>query len=208
MSAEPGPCLTPQEIDFLLGLFSCETACQAGFADESVPIGGSALCYPNVRREGADGLGVSIGETAFLWRRLLSGLFEKELGLSPAQWLILWALAASGGESLKQRLAASLGIAQEEFDAQLDGLLRQRLVKLLDTATGGPDGVTVCVSDFASMQRIIRLARQLRDDALEGITEDEVAAMHATLLKILDNLRAMSGRLSAPQAPRSAETSS
>lgn len=209
MNGDECPRLTQQEIDFLLGIYSCEKAraLAPGAPGEAGP--SAAPCFPNVLREGAQGLGLSIGEAAFLWRALLDALFEKEMGLSPTQWVIVWALAARGGEQRKDRLAPALGIDPLEMNAELAGLERRGLVKLIDPPPeGGSAGATACIGDFSSMQRLMRLTRSLRDDALEGVDEKDVAAMHATLLKILGNLRAMSGRLKAPQAPRSAETSS
>jgi len=190
--------LTQQEIDFLLDLYPFDSRRRravSGPDHQHVPAPSpETRFFPKLHRQGRHGLGLSVAEASTLWRALLDGLFLREMGLGPNQWVILWLVAVQGGEMPLDGLGEALGLEAVELDAELAILQGRDILKLLDAGrSGGNAGGSVGIRDMAAMQRIISLAYELRDAVLRGIDDEELSAMHATLLKVIDNLRAVAG---------------
>lgn len=197
--------LTQQEIDFLLDLYPFDSSRYAiGTGPETLPATSPWLRYfPKLHRQGRNGLGLSIAEASTLWRSLLDGIFLREMGLGPNQWVILWLVAVQGGEIPVQGLREVLGLKPDELDAELAILQGRNILKLLDAGrSGGMATGSACIRDLAAMQRLIALAQQARDAVLKDIDEAELSAMHATLLKVIDNLRAVAGATGSSNNPR------
>lgn len=196
--------LTQQEIDFLLDLYPFDSSRYAiGTGPETLPATSPWLRYfPKLHRQGRHGLGLSVVEASTLWRTLLDGIFLREMGLGPNQWVILWLVAVQGGEIPVQGLMEVLGLKADELDAELAILQSRDILKLLDAGSGGgmPTG-SACIKDLAAMQRLIALAQQARDAVLKDIDEAELSAMHVTLIKVIDNLRAVAGAAGSPTNP-------
>lgn len=203
--AETSTRLTQQEIDFLLDLYPFDSSrCLSGTGQDTPPEASPWVRYfPKVHRQGRHGLGLSVAEASTLWRSLLDGVFLREMGLGPHQWVILWLVAVQGGEVPVDGLKEVLGLEAGELDAELAILQSRGILKLLDAGrTGGLATGSVCIKDLAAMQRLIALAQEVRGVVLHGIGDEEVLAMHATLLKVIDNLRAVAGATNPPPAPR------
>lgn len=183
--------LTQQEIDYLLDLYPFDpprAAPCSGFGCQgrprTTPV--DARYFPRRRREGRTGFGLSVAEASALWHSHLDTLFLREMDLGPAQWVILWLLAVQGGELKLRTLGEASGLAGEELAAALAALDGRGFVRLLDH--DGGDGAAA-ISDFSAIQRLISLSMEFRDRMLTGIGEEEIAAAHATLLKVIGNLR-------------------
>ncbi|MFP5221132.1 MAG: hypothetical protein ACLGSA_02455 [Acidobacteriota bacterium] len=202
--------LTQREIDFLLDLYPFDSSRCLSATGTEMPSASPWLRYlPRMHRHGRQGLGLSVAEASTLWRSLLDGVFLRDMGLGPNQWIIVWLVAVQGGETPVEGLKEVLGLTSEELDAELATLQNRGILKLLDA--GRTDGLatgTVCMKDLPAMQRLIALAKQVRDAVLLNIGDEELSAMHATLLKMIDNLRSVAGATGPPQAPRSPGTSS
>lgn len=197
--------LTQQEIDFLLDLYPFDSSrCLPGTGPESIPSASPWVRhFPKVHRQGRQGLGLSVAEAATLWRSLLDSVFLREMGLGPNQWVILWLVAVQGGEIAVEGLKEVLGLTSEELDAELAILQSRGFLKLLDAGrSGGLATGAVCMKDLAAMQRLIALAKQVRDAVLLGIGDEELSSMHATLLKMIDNLRIVAGATGPLPTPR------
>ncbi|KAF0234037.1 MAG: hypothetical protein FD177_1187 [Desulfovibrionaceae bacterium] len=196
--------LTQQEIDFLLDLYPFDSSrCLSGTGQETPPATSPWVRYfPKVHRQGRHGLGLSVAEASTLWRSLLDGVFLREMGLGPHQWVILWLVAVQGGEVPVDGLKEVLGLEAGELDAELAILQSRGILKLLDAGrTGGLATGSVCIKDLAAMQRLITLAQDVRGVVLQGLGDEEVLAMHSTLLKVIDNLRAVAGATGSPTNP-------
>lgn len=203
---EPDSCtrLTQQEIDFLLDLYPFDSSRRLPGTGTGTPPAASSWVryFPQMRRNGRHGLGLSVAEASTLWRSLLDGVFLREMGLGPHQWVILWLVAVQGGEVPVEGLEEVLGLKPAELDAELAILQSRGILKLLDAGrSGGLATGAVCISDLSTMQRLIALAKQVRDAALRDIGDEELSAMHATLLKVIDNLRAVTGATGSPTNP-------
>lgn len=196
--------LTQQEIDFLLDLYPFDSSRYAiGTGPETLPATSPWLRYfPKLHRQGRHGLGLSVAEASTLWRSLLDGIFLREMGLGPNQWVILWLVAVQGGEIPVQGLKEVLGLKADELDAELAILQSRDILKLLDTGrSGGMATGSASIRDMAAMQRLIALAQLARDAVLKDIDDEELSAMHATLLKVIDNLRAVAGATGSATNP-------
>jgi len=183
--------LTQQEIDYLLDIYPFDTprdATRAGLGCQgrprTTPV--DARYFPRRKREGRTGFGLSVAEASALWHLLLDRLFLREMDLGPAQWVILWLLAVQGGELRLANLEEACGLAREELAAALAALEGRGFVRTLDGDGGDP---VAAISDFSAIQRLIALSMAFRDRMLQGIGEAEITAAHATLLKVIGNLR-------------------
>lgn len=203
--------LTQQEIDFLLDLYPFDSSRYVpGTAAATLPATSPWVRYfPNMNRQGRQGLGLSVAEASTLWRSLLDSVFLREMELGPNQWVILWLVAIQGGEVPVEGLREVLGLTADDVYAELAILQGKGILKMLDAGrSGGLVTGSVCIRDLAAMQRLIALAKQVRDGVLLGIGDEELSAMHATLLKMIDNLRLVAGATGPLPTPRSPGTSS
>lgn len=197
--------LTQQEIDFLLDLLPFDSSpCRGAFGPEARNATAyDSRFFPKLHRQGRYGLGLSVAEASKLWRSLLDGLFLREMGLGPNQWVIVWLVAVQGGEMTLDGVGDALELEAGELDAELAVLQGRGILKLLDSGrSGGLATGSVCIRDLTAMQRLIALAKQVRDAVLHGIGDEELSAMHATLLKVIANLHAAAGATNPPPAPR------
>jgi len=183
--------LTQQEIDYLLDFFPFDNPCSASCSvlnrqerSRTTPM--DVRYFPRRKREGRLGFGLSVAEASALWHSLLDALFLREMELDPGQWIILWLLAVQGGELPRSAFEEAFGLAGDELEAAVAALEGRGFVKRLDQ--DGGDGV-VAISDFSAIQRMIALAIGFRDRMLQGVGEEEISAAHATLLKVIENLR-------------------
>lgn len=203
--------LTQQEIDFLLDLYPFDSSRYApGTATAQLPaISPWVRYFTKMDRQGRQGLGLSVTEASTLWRSLLDSVFLREMELDPNQWVILWLVAVQGGETPVDGLKEVLGLTADEVYAELAILQGRGILKMLDAGRGGGLATgAVCIKDMAAMQRLIALAKQVRDAVLLGIGDEELSAMHATLLKVIENLRLVAGATNPLPTPRSPGTSS
>jgi len=183
--------LTQQEIDHLLDLYPFDPprapAC-AGFGCQgrprTTPV--DARYFPRRRRQGRTGFGLSVAEASALWHSHLDSLFLREMDLGPSQWVILWLLAVQGGEMKLRALEEASGLTGDELAAALAALEGRGFVRLLDQDRAD---AMAAVSDYSAIQRLIALSMEFRDRMLTGIGEGEISAAHATLLKVIENLR-------------------
>lgn len=140
---------------------------------------------PNIKREL---IGVELGRASRLWRTRLDERLAP-LGLTQAKWLVLLHLSRAGGVMPQKELAQSIGVEGPTMVRVLDGLERRGLTERL----GRPEDrrvrdVRLTEAAGEVLGDIMRVAGDLREKILAGLSEDDLAHLHATIAVMLRNM--------------------
>lgn len=140
---------------------------------------------PNIKREL---IGVELGRASRLWRTRLDERLAP-LGLTQAKWLVLLHLSRAGGVMPQKELAQSIGVEGPTMVRVLDGLERRGLTERL----GRPEDrrvrdVRLTEAAGEVLGDIMRVAGDLREKILAGLSEDDLTHLHATIAAMLRNM--------------------
>ena len=144
---------------------------------------------PRVVRLNRAQFGFRIAEAAHWWRKLLDERL-KPLGLSQAKWVTLYVLAKAGGSMTQKDLALARGIEGPTLVRLLDGLAAAGLVERRPDPTDRRSK-TVHLTPEARpiLRKIDRIAAGLRDELLNGISDEQVDVC----LKVFDAVQRNAG---------------
>ncbi|APZ44395.1 MarR family winged helix-turn-helix transcriptional regulator [Acidihalobacter ferrooxydans] len=136
-------------------------------------------------------LGALLAETSRVWRHRLD-VRLRPLGLSQTRWILILQLSKAEGGLAQSELATRLGISQASLSAQIERMVRDGWVERHASA-GDRRCKTINLTEQArSLSRSIRqTAATLRDELLEGLAEDDIAACEQVLKHILQRAQSL-----------------
>jgi MarR family transcriptional regulator for hemolysin len=136
-------------------------------------------------------IGFEMGITLRLWRARIDERLAP-LGLTQAKWLPLRYLARAGGSLPQRTLVDQLGLEGPSLVRILDELERLGMVER-HTCDFDRRAKTVCLTEQVKplIADISQRADSLRDQILQGIPDQELAAFQHTLARIAHNLGKM-----------------
>lgn len=141
-----------------------------------------------------DLVGIIINRTSRTWRTKLDERLS-HLGLTQARWLVLMHLSRMDGKALQKDLAVSVGVEGPTLVRVLDGLERMGLVERVGVE-GDRRARRIRLTPKADnvITDILNIGTQLRIEALEGISDEDLDAFYRVMEVILANLLASSAK--------------
>ncbi|MBP0493925.1 MarR family winged helix-turn-helix transcriptional regulator [Pararoseomonas indoligenes] len=126
-----------------------------------------------------------IASTARHWRRAVDRRLEP-FGLSEATWLPLIRLARAPAPMRQKELALSLSLDGSSVVRLLDSLEGAGLVERRGEGTDRRAKAIVLTEAGRSLaSRVEEVSAAMRDEALAGLTEEEIAAAHRVMTQIM-----------------------
>lgn len=117
-----------------------------------------------------------------------------DLGLSQARWLVLLHLSRFDAAPTQSQLAQSVGIEGPTLARLLDSLEGQGLVQRLEAPEDRrAKRVMLCEQALPMIQRIQRIADELRGQLLAGIDPADLQLCQQIHQRILGNLQSLNG---------------
>jgi DNA-binding MarR family transcriptional regulator len=139
---------------------------------------------------------------ATLLRRSANLLYRKELGLSEVEWRIL-AMVGDRAPLTLGALVEILGLDKGQLSRGVTALVKRRiLVRSVDPQGGREVHISLTPDGQAAFEALIALALERNREFVAGSTRGEIAALLATLDRLLTNAAGMLAR-SRAQARRS-----
>jgi MarR family transcriptional regulator for hemolysin len=122
-----------------------------------------------------DRIGIAMSRVARLWRSRLDERLAP-LGLTQAKWVILLHLSQSEGMLPQRELVDQVGVEGPTLVRVLDGLERMNLIERHDCPTDRRTK-TVHLTSSAQpiLEKIMRIAADLRCEVLAGIDDEELS---------------------------------
>ena len=144
------------------------------------------------RRRIRNGFGAQVAQTARLWRRVVDQRM-RPFGLTEATWLPLLHLARAAAPMRQKELAASLALDGSSVVRLLDALQGAGLIERREE-DGDRRAKAIVLTPLGreTVVKVESVAQQVREDALAGLSEDDLA----TASHVLDHVC----RVLAPQA--------
>ena len=138
------------------------------------------------------GFGTQVSQTARLWRRAVDQRM-RPFGLTEATWLPLLRLARVAAPMRQKDLAASLSLDGSSVVRLLDALQAAGLIERReDDGDRRAKAIMLTPLGRETVAKVESVAQQVREDALTGLSDDDLA----TASRVLEHL---CGTL-APQA--------
>lgn len=120
-------------------------------------------------------IGLDLSRMARLWRARLDERLAP-LGLTQAKWLILLHLSRSNGALPQRELVERIGVEGPSLVRVLDGLERLGLIERRDNPTDRrAKTVHLTAAVEPLIEDITRIAAELRQEILAGITDEDIA---------------------------------
>jgi MarR family transcriptional regulator for hemolysin len=137
--------------------------------------------------------GALIAQTARHWRRAVDrGL--QPYGLTEATWLPLIRLARAPEAMRQKELAASLSLDGSAVVRLLDSLEAAGLIlRREEDADRRAKAIILTEPGRRMVDRVEAAAREVREDALAGLTQDEIEIAARVLARICSRLAAIQG---------------
>jgi MarR family transcriptional regulator for hemolysin len=136
----------------------------------------NTISLPGAPRSGVHaGLGAQIAQAARLWRRVVDHRM-RPFGLTEATWLPLLHLARGSAAMRQKELAASLSLDSSSVVRLLDALESAGLIERReDGADRRAKAIVLTRLGRTTVAKVERVAQQVRGDALNGLSGDELA---------------------------------
>jgi len=132
--------------------------------------------------------GTVLSQAARAWRRSADRRLQP-FGLTEATWLPLIRLARAAAPMRQKDLAASLGLNGSSVVRLLDALESSGLVERRAEAGDRRAKVILLTKHGKSVVvQVERVAQEVRDEALSGMSDAEVRQAHALLERICERL--------------------
>ncbi len=136
------------------------------------------------RRQNRAGFGAQVAYTARIWRRVVDQRM-RPFGLTEATWLPLLRVARAPAPMRQKDLASSLSLDGSSVVRLLDALQTSGLIERRED---GDDrrakAIVLTELGRSTVAKVESIAQQVRDDALTGLTDDELA----TASHVLDHV--------------------
>ncbi|HEY1941093.1 MAG TPA: MarR family transcriptional regulator [Roseiarcus sp.] len=140
----------------------------------------SSLARPP-RRQNRAGFGAQVAYTARIWRRVVDQRM-RPFGLTEATWLPLLHLARTPAPMRQKDLASSLSLDGSSVVRLLDALQTSGLIERRED---GDDrrakAIVLTELGRATVSKVESVAQQVRDDALIGLTDEELTTASRVL---------------------------
>ena len=134
--------------------------------------------------------GALVSLTARRWRRAVDQKLQP-FGLTEATWLPLLRVARASAPMRQKDLAASLSLDGSSVVRLLDGLQAAGLIERREEADDRrAKAIVLTASGRKTVERVERVAREIRDQALADLTDQEVATASSVLqhvCRVLDD---------------------
>ena len=142
---------------------------------------------------------------ATLLRRSANLLYRKELGLSEVEWRILAMVGDRAPPPTLGALVEILGLDKGQLSRGVTALVKRRiLVRGVDAQGSQEVHIALTPNGQAAFEALIALALERNRELVAGSTRGEIAALLATLDRLLANAASMLARSRAQaQARRS-----
>jgi MarR family transcriptional regulator, transcriptional regulator for hemolysin len=128
--------------------------------------------------------GALVSQTARRWRRAVDQKLQP-FGLTEATWLPLLRLARAPKPMRQKELAASLSLDNSSVVRLLDGLEAAGLIERRDDADDRrAKAIVLTAAGRKTVDRVEKVAREIRDEALSGLSDREVE----TASRVLDHV--------------------
>jgi MarR family transcriptional regulator for hemolysin len=129
------------------------------------------------------GFGAVLAQGARLWRRAVDRRLEP-YGLTEAHWLPLLRLARAPAPMRQKDLAASLSLDNSSVVRLLDALQQAGLIERQEDSDRRAKAIVLTASGRARVEEVEAVARQVREDALLGLTDQDLETTSRTLAHI------------------------
>lgn len=142
-------------------------------------------------------IGALLAQTARIWRRAVNRKLEP-YGLTEATWLPLLRLARAPQPMHQKALAASLSLDGSSVVRLLDELQAAGLIERReDGADRRAKAILLTASGRQTVARVEGVARQVRDDAVAGLSAGDVE----TTCRVLDHICGVLTSVAGDQEP-------
>ncbi|WP_188612495.1 MarR family winged helix-turn-helix transcriptional regulator [Chelatococcus reniformis] len=135
------------------------------------------------------GLGPLLALTARLWRRAVDRGLEP-FGLTEATWLPLIRLARAPGAMHQKELADSLSLDSSAVVRLLDALQEAGLVERREGIDRRTKAIVLTPAGQAMVEHVEDSSHRVRDDALVGVSDEDLATTSRVLQHICRTLAA------------------
>ncbi|WP_035339939.1 MULTISPECIES: MarR family winged helix-turn-helix transcriptional regulator [Dickeya] len=138
---------------------------------------------------------IQLGQTTRLWRRVI----DRELqpyGLTQAAWLPLLFIARGDAPIHQKALAESLGLDASAVVRVLDNLQKQGVIERREGNDRRFKEIHLTESGIALVNRVELIAAQVRNQALEGVSEQDIQQVSRVIGQVIDNLSQTESRQS------------
>jgi MarR family transcriptional regulator for hemolysin len=134
--------------------------------------------------------GALVAQTARRWRRAVDQKLQP-FGLTEATWLPMIRLARAPAPMRQKDLAASLSLDGSSVVRLLDGLQAAGLIaRREETDDRRAKAIMLTVAGRETVERVERVAREIRDEALAALSDRDVATASRVLqhvCRVLDD---------------------
>jgi MarR family transcriptional regulator for hemolysin len=128
--------------------------------------------------------GALVAQTARRWRRAVDEKLQP-FGLTEATWLPLLRLARAPAAMRQKDLAASLSLDGSSVVRLLDGLQAAGLIERREeTDDRRAKAIILTASGRETVERVERVAREVRDETLADLSDREVATASRVLMHV------------------------
>lgn len=125
--------------------------------------------------------GALVSQTARRWRRAVDQKLQP-FGLTEATWLPLLRVARAPAPMRQKDLAASLSLDGSSVVRLLDGLQAAGLIERREEADDRrAKAIVLTASGRKTVERVERVAREIRDEALAALSDREIATASRVL---------------------------
>jgi MarR family transcriptional regulator for hemolysin len=143
------------------------------------------------QQQSREALGSLIARAGRQWRRVVDRRLQP-FGLTEATWLPLIHLARAPGPMRQKDLAASLVLDGSSVVRLLDALEASQLIKRREESEDRrAKTITLTPKGFSVIERVEAVSREVRRDALAGLSGEEIEAAKRVLNVICCNLTKM-----------------
>ena len=139
-------------------------------------------------RRRRDGFGALVARAARQWRRAVDRRLQP-FGLTEATWLPLIYLARASTPIRQKDLAAALTLDGSSVVRLLDALAAAQLIERSEGSTDRRAKIiTITARGWSIIEQVEAIARDVRSDTLDGLSDDELSVATRVLDTVCSNL--------------------
>jgi MarR family transcriptional regulator for hemolysin len=139
-------------------------------------------------RRRRDGFGALVARAARQWRRAVDRRLQP-FGLTEATWLPLIYLARASTPMRQKDLAAAVTLDGSSVVRLLDALAAAQLIERSEGSTDRRAKIiTITARGWSIIEQVEAIARDVRSDTLDGLSDDELSVATRVLDTVCSNL--------------------